>query len=84
MTVTVTFKKSGRSLTWTGTDSLLSFAHDNGVDAPFSCGAGVCGTCKTALLEGEVTYIEDPLYMPDPGVVLLCCTAPKGAVVLDL
>lgn len=84
MTITVTFKASGRTVDWTEADSLLTFAEDNGIDAPFSCGAGVCGTCATALLAGDVTYVEDPLYMPDPGVVLLCCTTPKTSVVLDL
>ncbi len=84
MTPSVTFKGSGRTVAWTDADSLLIFAEDNGVDAPFSCGAGVCGTCATALLEGEVTYVEDPLYMPETGFVLLCCTKPKSSVVLDL
>lgn len=84
MSLTVTLKSSGRTVAWTETESLLTFAEDNGIDAPFSCGAGVCGTCATALLEGEVTYVEDALYLPDPGVVLLCCTAPITSVVLDL
>lgn len=84
MTLTVTFQKTGQTLDWSGADSLLTFAEDNGIDAPFSCGAGVCGTCATALLAGEVAYVEDPLYMPDPGSVLLCCTTPKTSVVLDL
>lgn len=84
MTVTVTFKTSGRTVAWTEADSLLAFAEEHGIDAPFSCGAGVCGTCATTLLEGDVTYVEDPLYLPDPGVVLLCCTTPKTSVVLDL
>lgn len=37
-----------------------------------------------SLLEGDATRVEDPLYLPDPGVVLLCCTTPKTSVVLDL
>ena len=84
MTLTVAFRKSGRTVAWAATDSLLTFAEDNGVEAPSSCGAGVCGTCATALLAGEVSYVEDPLYMPDPGIVLLCCTTPKTSVILDL
>lgn len=84
MTITVTFKTSGRTVAWTEAHSLLTFAEENGIDAPFSCGAGVCGTCATALLEVDVTYVEDPLYLPDPAVVLLCCTTPKTSVILDL
>ncbi len=37
-----------------------------------------------SLPEGDATCVEDPLYLPDPGVVLLCCTTPKTSVVLDL
>lgn len=84
MTLSITFKTSGRAVTWTGADNLLVFAEDNGIDAPYSCGTGVCGTCATALLEGEVTYVEEPLYMPEAGFVLLCCAKPKSSVVLDL
>lgn len=84
MTFSVTFKASGRTVTWAGASSLLDFAEVNGIVAPYSCGAGVCGTCATALLEGEVTYLEEPLYMPEAGFVLLCCTKPKSSVVLDL
>lgn len=84
MTPSVTFKNAGRTVAWTGADNLLVFAEDNGIDAPFSCGAGVCGTCATALLAGEVTYVEEPLYMPEAGFVLLCCAKPIGSVVLDL
>jgi len=84
MTLIVTFKKSGQALAWAEKDSLLTFAEDHGMDAPSSCGAGVCGTCRTALLAGDVAYVEDPLYMPDPGFVLLCCTKPTTSVVLDL
>lgn len=84
MTLSVEFRKSGRIVTWAASESLLTFAEEHGLDAPSSCGAGVCGTCATTLLAGEVSYVEDPLYMPDPGVVLLCCTIPKTSVILDL
>jgi ferredoxin len=44
MTPTVEFRKSGRTIAWAATDSLLTFAEENGVEAPYSCGASVCGT----------------------------------------
>ena len=83
--VTVSFRKSGRSAAWIdGADSLLSFAEDHGLTPEFSCRAGVCGTCKSALLQGEVDYFEEPLDDPGPVQVLICCSRPKGPVVLDL
>ncbi len=81
----IEFRKTGRSATWNeSAESLLSFAEDQGLSPEFSCRAGVCGTCSVALLEGEVDYFEEPLDDPGAGRVLICCSRPKGAVVLDL
>ena len=83
--ITVTFRKSGRSAPWVdGAESLLSFAESHGLAPEFSCRAGVCGTCTTGLVEGEVSYFEDPLDDPGAGQVLICCARPKGNLVLDL
>ncbi len=83
--LTVSLRKSGRSAVWPdGCDSLLSFAERLGLAPDFSCRAGVCGTCRTALVSGEVTYFEDPLDDPGAGQVLICCARPKGSVTLDL
>ena len=83
--ITVTFRKSGRSAPWVdGAESLLSFAESHGLTPEFSCRAGVCGTCTTGLVEGEVSYFEDPLDDPGAGQVLICCARPKGNLVLDL
>ncbi|MEO7400417.1 MAG: 2Fe-2S iron-sulfur cluster-binding protein [Polaromonas sp.] len=83
--ITVTFRKSGRSASWVeGAESLLSFAESHGLAPEFSCRAGVCGTCKTGLVEGEISYFEEPLDDPGAGQVLICCARPKGNLVLDL
>jgi uncharacterized protein len=81
----VTFKRSGRQAVWTlHSRSLLEFAEDQGLEPPFSCRAGVCGTCSTRLLSGQVVYSEEPLDEPDAGRVLVCCAKPVSAVTLDL
>lgn len=83
--IQIEFRKTGRSASWNeAAESLLSFAEDQGLSPEFSCRAGVCGTCEVALLEGEVDYFEEPLDDPGPGRVLICCSRPRGAVVLDL
>ena len=84
MTITVEFRKSGRTVDWRGNDSLLEFAEAQGLQPPFSCREGVCGTCKTALLSGAVKYFEHPLDEPGPGNILLCCSRPSESIVLDL
>ena len=81
----IEFRKSGLAAAWApGAESLLAFAEDQGLAPDFSCRAGVCGTCKSRLLSGEVAYFEEPLDELTPGEVLLCCSRPKGPLVLDL
>jgi ferredoxin-NADP reductase len=80
----VTFVRAGIKAAWTPSHSLLDFAEANGLTPEFSCRAGVCGTCRTKLVAGEVEYFEEPLDPPGPGEVLLCCSRPRSAVTLDL
>ncbi|WP_315918325.1 2Fe-2S iron-sulfur cluster-binding protein [Mesorhizobium sp. SP-1A] len=83
--VTVEFRKSGIKAAWDGkAESLLAFAEEQGLSPEFSCRAGICGTCKSRLVSGEVAYFEEPLDELADGEVLLCCSRPQGAVVLDL
>jgi ferredoxin-NADP reductase/MOSC domain-containing protein YiiM len=64
--------------------SLLELAEACDVPTRWSCRTGVCHTCATPLLSGAVTYSPKPLTDPAPGEVLLCCSRPESAVVLDL
>jgi len=81
----VEFRRSGLVVPWDASaESLLSFAENNGLDPDFSCRAGICGTCRTAAIAGEVDYFEEPLDPPGDGEILLCCARPRGDLVLDL
>ena len=83
--ITVEFRKSGLTAIWDGAaDSLLAFAEDQGLKPAFSCRAGICGTCVSSIVSGDVSYFEDPLEDLDEGELLLCCSRPKTAIVLDL
>ncbi|SLN40157.1 1,2-phenylacetyl-CoA epoxidase, subunit E [Roseivivax jejudonensis] len=58
---------------------LLEAALDNAMDAPFSCRAGVCSTCRAKILEGEAEMetnhaLED--YEVRAGYVLTCQCVP--------
>ncbi|PBB64635.1 oxidoreductase [Mesorhizobium sp. WSM4312] len=82
---TVEFRKSGLTAVWDGkVASLLDFAEDQGLAPEFSCRSGICGTCKSRLVSGEVAYFEEPLDELGAGEVLLCCSRPSGSVVLDI
>jgi len=77
----VSFARSGLTATWASTDpeeTLLAFAEAQGVDAPFSCRSGVCGTCACRVLEGEVSYLSEPTATVTSGSALICIGRPTG------
>jgi ferredoxin len=54
------------------------------VPVRWACRSGVCHNCESGLIEGEVAYAPNPLDLPAEGNALICCSAPKTAVALDL
>ena len=80
----VTFTRSGVSAPFDDRGSLLEFAEACDVPARWQCRSGVCRTCETPLLAGEVDYAPAPLEAPAPGTVLLCCARPRTELVVDM
>ena len=81
----ITFARSGLTVNWSDQHgSLLELADICDVPTRFSCRTGVCHTCITPILSGEVAYSPDPLEMPGPDEALICCSRPQSDVVLDL
>ena len=81
----ITFARSGLTVRWpTDQRSLLDLAESCDVPTRWACRTGVCHTCMTPLLTGEVTYATQPLEPPPPGETLLCCARPTTDLVLDL
>lgn len=80
----VTFKQSDVSVAWTGAqDSLLELGEAQDLVLPFGCRVGNCTACQQPLVSGEVDYPDGHTGEPDPGNILLCCSVPKGDVVID-
>ena len=81
----VTFARSGISMPFaTERGSVLNLAEACDVPTRWSCRTGVCHTCSTPLLSGDVTYSPDPLEPPPDGQVLICCAQPVTDIVLDM
>jgi ferredoxin-NADP reductase/MOSC domain-containing protein YiiM/ferredoxin len=81
----VAFARSGLTVPWQRDfTSLLEFAEACDVPTRWSCRTGVCHNCETGLLSGEVEYAPEPVDPPADGDALICCSRPRGAVVLDL
>ncbi|NHC61587.1 2Fe-2S iron-sulfur cluster-binding protein [Paenalcaligenes suwonensis] len=82
---TVEFVGKTSALAWDPAQpSLLDFAEAQGLEPYFNCRSGLCNSCMCTLVSGEVEYVEEPLDMPPEGKVLLCCSKPRGAVVIEL
>ena len=81
----VSFSRSGLALRWSDRfQNLLEFAEACDVPVRWSCRAGVCHTCETALIGGQVRYDPEPIDAPADGNALICCARPAGDVELDL
>jgi ferredoxin len=81
----VTFARSGLSTRWSERyATLLELAEACEVPTRWSCRTGVCHTCTTPLLTGQVEYTTQPLEDPASGEVLPCCSTPTSDVLLDL
>jgi uncharacterized protein len=80
------FNQSGQTLNWSFEDgTILEFAEENDIYPDHSCRSGICGTCMSEILEGEVEYEKNPKAKIKPGSVLICISKPKTAkVVLDI
>ncbi len=90
--VAVRFDRSGIETTWNpAKGSLLDLAESEGLQPDYSCRSGICQTCATRVIEGEVAYSEPPMVEPEEGVALICSSHPlssakdrKSPLVLDL
>lgn len=81
----VSFARSGVVAPWPAScRSLLELAEACDVPVRWSCRAGVCHTCESGLISGEVAYNPEPLDAPAGGNVLLCCASPSSDVSIDL
>jgi len=81
----VAFARSGLTVAWDPNyASLLELAEACDVPVRWSCRTGVCHTCETSLLSGKVGYDPDPVDAPADGSALICCSQPRGDLVLDL
>ncbi len=81
----VSFVRSDLTVPWPAEcPSLLDLAEACDVPVRWSCRNGVCHTCQTGLLSGEVAYTPEPIDPAAEGDVLICSARPRSAVVLDL
>jgi ferredoxin-NADP reductase len=82
---TVVFLHSAKVCQGSSESTLLDLAERNGVQIPYGCRQGQCGTCATRVLSGTVRMdVEIGLTseQKNAGYVLPCVGRPEGTVVL--
>jgi MOSC domain-containing protein YiiM/ferredoxin-NADP reductase len=82
----VSFARSGIAVRWRPSmdQSVLELAEACDVPVRWSCRSGVCHNCESGLISGGVSYEPEPLDPPAEGNVLICCSRPRGDVVIDI
>jgi ferredoxin-NADP reductase/MOSC domain-containing protein YiiM/ferredoxin len=82
---TIEFARSNLTIPWNADyASLLELAEACDVPVRWSCRTGVCHTCETTLIAGQLDYSPDPVEPPADGSALICCSQPRDDVALDL
>lgn len=75
--VAVAFLNASKEARWTPeAGTLLELAEARGLSPAFSCRSGTCGSCRTKLLAGAVTYGREPTAPAAADEVLICSAVP--------
>jgi tetrachlorobenzoquinone reductase len=84
----VILAKSGKEFVVSPGKTILDTLLDAGLDIPYSCMEGVCGTCETKVLEGTPDHRDLILTEEEHAagkVMMICCSGSKSEkLVLDL
>lgn len=85
---TVVLARSGRSLLVPPGRTILEVLRDEGIEVPYSCQQGICGSCETKVIEGVPDHRDFVLSQQDQEAnktMMICCSGCKGdRLVLDL
>ena len=88
MSYQVTLKTSGKQFTVNPDENILEAALRQGINLPYGCKNGACGSCKGKVLEGQVTHgqhSESALSKTDEtaGGILFCCSHPQSDLLIE-
>ncbi|MFD2236926.1 hybrid-cluster NAD(P)-dependent oxidoreductase [Aureimonas populi] len=82
----IEFAKTKRVVECPETMTILEAARRAGMRLPSSCSKGLCGTCKSRKLSGEVEMRHQGGIRQrevDAGMMLICCSRPRSDVTVE-
>ena len=88
MSYQITLKSSGKQFTTNPDETILEAALRQGINLPYGCKNGACGSCKGKVIEGQVQHgqhSENALNKADEtaGAILFCCAHPQSDLVIE-
>jgi len=82
MTFKVRLRPSGRLIEVEKDEAVLDAAMRQGVDLPYGCRNGACGSCMGTVLKGQIRYLQEPMALEDDAMVqgkaLFCIGTPES------
>jgi ferredoxin-NADP reductase len=87
MAHSIELRRSGRTISCDAGTSILTAAALAGLTLPSSCGEGVCGTCKSTLISGNVEMNHGGGIRKreiEQNKILLCSSTPTTDIVVDV
>jgi vanillate O-demethylase ferredoxin subunit len=85
---TVELVRSGRTVTVEPGHTILDCLEEIGIDPPYSCREGICGTCEVRVIEGIPDHRDLVLSAAERSQntrMMICCSGAKSSkLVLDL
>ena len=67
--------------------SALQALLEAGIDAPFACEEGICGTCVSRVLDGQIDHRDDYLTEQEQAAqdqMALCCSRGIGRIKVEI
>jgi tetrachlorobenzoquinone reductase len=84
----VVLQRSGKTVFVPEGKTILDALLDAGIDVPFSCTEGVCGTCETRIVSGTPDHRDLILTESERAAnktMMICCSGSKSPeLVLDM
>ncbi|SFN99930.1 hypothetical protein SAMN05421579_14223 [Xenorhabdus japonica] len=79
----ISIKFNGQHFVGNNQQIILEQLENQGIRIPYSCRAGICGSCKISRIKGDVLPLKST-SIKNNGKILACSCIPKNDLVIEL